>query len=755
MAAFWLHIAWIVSTLVIVGSSSPSDHNYYLCERTYFYHGKEDAMPYVQLEGVYVAVKGINSTRPVYKHEVKDYFFEYNSTSNHMYFSQLDNGKRSYMGVKAEMNSRFRQSDWYTFEIPGSPFMNSTKRWLYYDQGGNTDREVSTQNIKIHFTCVPTFFQRCSSERLWFITGKNGVIVTNGSFSPLPDTFKNNRRVYQHSRKNWFLFYQSAGYWAIGTDHLTPEPANDTFIFKAFDSPIHPEFIISFWKVRGEDGGYDNFSAGLRCKGIPPRRRSNGTMIGCRDSNPCLHGTKCVDNPLIRYGINGTSCRCPYHLKGPTCSQQGLSCSTSTLSLAPDEHHYTRYNLTAVGDVVTVFRKSTGIQSFYFKQCQSSGTRIFWNPPGDPEKLPHSGFNFDDYKWSVPVFLAGFPLLHILIPLLHVIMCGSQGKSILRILSMHAWVSFYLWITYYVVYTCADLADYGKVLEHLKLMAFAMIGVSYIFMLIESFFAAERNAISNSLGYQSAIEYIIFLAALTPRRVMSIECWHIEACKKMAVTNTEEADFPIGYCRDVSNSTDIFGHGVTRLQLSHNVECGDEETAGSFEAMKEDMLARNKAIDTNITFKSLDETEGLPKELYVFSDVKPCWMNPCCFWLATILGLGWPFRWLFGCTAKKGHYEMKKHIFLRSPGSEDGPQSTPAQKVPCESKDGIGLVNMAYANSAPRTASNVQNSAESTVTTPAKPASTKTDEMLFATLPGQPIVTSAKPPSAAPDTLPS
>ena len=43
--------------------------------------------------------------------------------------------------------------------------------------------------------------------------------------------------------------------------------------------------------------------------------------------------------------------------------------------------------------------------------------------------------------------------------------------------------------------------------------------------------------------------------------------------------------------------------------------------------------------------------------------VKPWWIRPLFFWLATLLQMTWPYRWLFRAKTSKSYYALKKMIY--------------------------------------------------------------------------------------------
>ena len=56
--------------------------------------------------------------------------------------------------------------------------------------------------------------------------------------------------------------------------------------------------------------------------------------------------------------------------------------------------------------------------------------------------------------------------------------------------------------------------------------------------------------------------------------------------------------------------------------------------------------------------------------------VKPFWMRPLFFWIATFLRLTGPYRWLFGAKTGEIHYTLKKKIYKSA--------TVPNEKVPLD-----------------------------------------------------------------------
>ncbi len=206
-----------------------------------------DDIPYVQLEGIYSFQSYDSTKHPILKHEERDYFFEYHSATNQLYFSQLYNNTRQYLGVKAAVYSSFSSSGWESYITdPVYPFKSFVSSWYYYDRQGKTHIYLGKSNL--YFKCFSDDVFKCTSEQLFFNTtitsnGKEIHDHTTGYFSVVSGAVVNYRRAYMLNKKSdWFMFYQS-NYWTVGPDYN-----KSSGYLKAFGSPIMPEYLQNNWE---------------------------------------------------------------------------------------------------------------------------------------------------------------------------------------------------------------------------------------------------------------------------------------------------------------------------------------------------------------------------------------------------------------------------------------------------------------------------------------------------------------------------
>eukprot|EP00794_Sanderia_malayensis_P013883 gene13883-15331_t len=297
-----------------------------LCKRMYFGHGRQVEMPFVQLEGVYVFQNNDSTGHPLFKHEQRNYYFQYHSPTNKMYFTNTSNGHdtsaKFFMGLLASMESRFSLSNWENFISNNIyPFQSFIRNWYYYN-GASSLSDGSLGKWQAYLKCVPEDVFKCSSGQLFF----NTTITSNGQqtlhnhttdyFSLISGVYINFRQVYKHNKQNnWFLFYQS-NVWTVGPDYNKASG-----YLKAVGNPLRPEFLQTNWEYWNGKWVYFKQPVGLKCRGLN-RKHNNGSVITCADSNPCQNNGRCMDISLT----NETVCICPDAFKGPTCSTPVRSC---------------------------------------------------------------------------------------------------------------------------------------------------------------------------------------------------------------------------------------------------------------------------------------------------------------------------------------------------------------------------------------------------------------------------------------------
>ena len=679
-----------------------------LCDRLYFNHGDETKIPYVQLEGIYRKYAD-GGGHPIFKHEQRNYHFQYLNSNgeNFMVFSFFHSSKTKpvYIGLRAHMANEFMSPNWIekiTDEV--YPFQTFIIRWQYYDWQSKT--HISVGAAAVSLTCVPQDVFRCSSEKIFFNTTftstPDGTILHNylsDYFEEMTDgydDYKNYRKKFRHSRQtNWIMYYESP-YWKVKNDRYSFYKP----FLRAKDSSFRPEYITAAWQhLDGSTWKSFTNPVGIRCRGFL-QENVNGTVKLCSDSDPCLNGGICVNSNLT----NETICRCNEPYTGPVCRLAQKRCSKYL------------YDSTSVQDVMiyglessnfaSIFCKEDYRPQYFLSQCITARYSSNWSPQKrcyyspstkHPPTNPHSRsdwgkhkepFNFDDYPAARPVILTVICLLQLSLPCIHMIIAMYKDKSGLRAISMHAFISYVCWWVYFLGCRVGECQNHGRVLVDLIIMSVIMIPLCYIFMLIESCCSPEKEYIRSILADVSVVDFVEELKRTDPQRIMMIECYHwetrtrtvhytdangntqsrIETYQERVTTYTEQRVFPIGYAEDISNPEgpkfDLYG--VTRLKLTSDVECGDEETVSKFLEMRQQMIDENEYRDTYVDFTYSDVIDGFKKRICAYTDPKyrKFWMNAGCFWIASLLGLTWVFRIVFNWKTKKCEYTIKKLIYF-------------------------------------------------------------------------------------------
>ena len=118
--------------------------------------------------------------------------------------------------------------------------------------------------------------------------------------------------------------------------------------------------------------------------------------------------------------------------------------------------------------------------------------------------------------------------------------CENEGKelsrkrglyrdaSLWRIISMHLFFSFYLWIVYLVGCEISQCTQYGRIFVYLKIFGFVMLCISSVYIFIESIFSHELDYLRNIMQDETAWGYIQNMQQVAPRIFMVVECYHFE-----------------------------------------------------------------------------------------------------------------------------------------------------------------------------------------------------------------------------------
>ena len=262
-----------------------------------------------------------------------------------------------------------------------------------------------------------------------------------------------------------------------------------------------------------------------------------------------------------------------------------------------------------------------------------------------------------------------------------------RNARLWRIISIHLFFSFYLWILYLVGCEISQCTQYGHVFVSLKNFGIVMLCISSVYIFIESIFSHGLDYLRNIMHDETAWGYIQQMHQVAPRISMIVECYHFEmrtrdvyytdangnrqsrteTYTERVVTFEDHDEFSFGSWVDVSKRKmpALSTVSLTRVRIDPYVLFGDQETADDYERQAAAMMERNRGQDTFTDFSASREIPGLKKRISAYVDlrVKPWWIRPLFFWLATLLQMTWPYRWLFRAKTSKKFYALKKMIY--------------------------------------------------------------------------------------------
>ena len=262
-----------------------------------------------------------------------------------------------------------------------------------------------------------------------------------------------------------------------------------------------------------------------------------------------------------------------------------------------------------------------------------------------------------------------------------------RNASLWRLISMDMFFSFYLWLIYFVGCGVSHCTTYGSVFEMLRIFAIVMLCLSPVIVLIESCFSHELDYLKNIMEDETAWGYIQRMHEVPPRINMVVECYHYETHTRVVyytdangnqqsrtetytekvVTFVDQDEFSFGSWVDVSKREmpALSAVALTRVKIDPSILFGDQETTADYERQVAEMLERNRHRDVYTDYSCSKEIPGLKKRISAYVDlrVKPFWIRPLFFWLATLLQMTWPYRWLFRAKTAKSYYALKKKMY--------------------------------------------------------------------------------------------
>ena len=292
----------------------------------------------------------------------------------------------------------------------------------------------------------------------------------------------------------------------------------------------------------------------------------------------------------------------------------------------------------------------------------------------------------------------------------------SRDINLGRLISMDMYFSFYLWFVFLVGCDASQCTRYGEVFNMLRITAIVMLCLSPAIVLLESFFCHELDYLKNIIEDESASEYIERMREAPPKIDIAVECYHFEfPCSarivhyrdasrnrhsrteplylnSKVVTFVDREEFSFVSWVDVSKSetSALTDATLTRFEIDSSIQFGDQETATAYNRQVAEMVRRNLHRDVFTEHHSTKEIPGLKKRVSAFKDlrVKPFWMRPLFFWIATLLQMTWPYRWLFRAKTAKKQIVLGKAVYKSTtPPRGMDPQAAGAASSVVNSRD--------------------------------------------------------------------
>ena len=252
-----------------------------------------------------------------------------------------------------------------------------------------------------------------------------------------------------------------------------------------------------------------------------------------------------------------------------------------------------------------------------------------------------------------------------------------------RLISLWLYLSFYIWLIFLLICEVVQCHHAG-----IRYVAIFMLGMSYVVVLIESGCSRELAYLQNISKDEAAWQYIETQQLLVPKIYMTVECWHNQwntettrfTYREKVVTFEETEEFVYDTWVDVSQRDPLAGFKgpLARVVIvDPGILFGDQQTFDEYRRLAAAMAERNRYRDASIDFSLSVEYPGMEESFLGYLDlrVKPSWVRPLYFWIASFLQMAWPYRWLFRTQMKEIDYTVKKKIYknVATPPNDERP----------------------------------------------------------------------------------
>ncbi|XP_078380020.1 uncharacterized protein LOC144662966 [Oculina patagonica] len=692
MASHMLFLFVLISTWLVFTTSKT------LCPRIFFQNINEETMPYKMIEGVYIKQNDSYNNFPVFRRESDSdlrlyYHIDKKSNKLLVFGNNFGDGSFFQFGVASRLSSD--PLSWLSSGTlnKSDVFSGLVQQWQYYNKRDQTDYNVPTtaSSPMIKAVCVDEDFRECNSDRVYLnelFDDKNGTILndpTTDYFHRVEGLFRNLRPVYKHSAVSWYLQYVES-YWVI-SESYRPSNSEENVILRVKDLAIRPEYITKTWS-QWSAGWRDMPNLRVFCRGVT-------SMSNICPSNPCYNNATCVYT-----SGNETLCLCTSGFTGTKCSVN-KQCPTPHPEASTE--HGLKYLEKRPGNLLVSFcRGSPPSTRFYL--CVDSDDNSSWSGQGsrcrENEEKKEETTQSSTTNWDILVIAISL-LVVMVFSLLIIQLFYLRRQSVKeadrrmeqvvyyrsifdeindrrvkldvnirswgRTTSMEVYFSFYLWL-FFLIYS--HVASQ----EPLRIFAIVMLCLSYMIVLIESFFCEELEYLKNIIEDESASEYIQRMHDVPPKINMVVECYHLgmtaEGFSYDIVTYSDRDVFSFDSWDDVSEREMPSNTALMRVKIDSSIQFGDQETTDCYDREVAEIYRRNFERDHKINmikYSPIKEVPGVNKRFSAYADLsmKPFWIRPLFFWIATLLYMSWPYRWLFRAKTAKIYYVLKKKVYKR------------------------------------------------------------------------------------------
>ena len=169
-------------------------------------------------------------------------------------------------------------------------------------------------------------------------------------------------------------------------------------------------------------------------------------------------------------------------------------------------------------------------------------------------------------------------------------------------------------------------------------------------------------------------EYFNDIVRQKPNVYVKIQCSHEKTYvdsrgnqhQSTVVTYTGSKQFFFKSWRDTSDCLKIPrpGSKMLRIKVEKGFTFADGASRVTFNQFKDDYIRENRSRDTNITHSIKLKIPGFKKRLTGSNTKPPYWMSLPYFFLAHLLLLGWPYRWLLKSRTDKAEFKVEKEISI-------------------------------------------------------------------------------------------